>query len=94
MKENNGTENLKDQVFGENSNWITETGFEKLKKEVEKKFPEVEISKDSEFVLIRKKDGTELRLHRWKKFDYAPDGQNVEGERTIEQEIERFVNKS
>jgi hypothetical protein len=84
-------ESLKDQFYGGDSNWITDEGFEKLKVSVEKKFPEIEISKDSEFILLRNKNGRELKLHRWKKFDYAPNGQNVESERTIEQEIERFV---
>jgi hypothetical protein len=90
----NKEKSLKDKFYGGDSNWITDESFEKLKAGIEKKFPEIEISKDSEFILLRNKNGRELKLHRWKKFDYAPDGQNIESERTIEQEIEKFATES
>lgn len=90
----NKEKSLKDKFYGEKSNWITDDGFEKLKASTEKKFPEIEISKDSEFILLRNRNGRELRLHRWKDFDYAPDGQHVEGTKTIEQKIEEFAKES
>ena len=89
----NEEKGLKDKFFENNPNWITDEGFEKLKVEMGEKFPEIEISKDSKFIML-KKGGRELRLHRWHKFNYAPDGHHIEGQRTIEQEIEKFAKES
>lgn len=88
----NGTNNKdsKDELFGENSNRLTRKQFEKLKADIEEKFPGVKLEADEEYVHVVREDGGKLELLRWQKFAFAPNG-HIEGERTIEEEIERFI---
>jgi hypothetical protein len=86
----NKEKSLKDQFYESDSNWITDKNFEGLKARMEEECPGIEISKDSEFIMLRK-GGRELQLHRWYTFDYAPDGQNVKGIKIIEQLIREFA---
>ncbi len=76
---------------GKYSNWLEINDAKELKDKIESKFQGVEVDVDLEMLTIKTVDGRMLKIHRWKKIPYAPDGQRVVSYHSIEDEIERFI---